>query len=30
VTQVFTFGAVFALRRRKAALLEEPRGDYNA
>lgn len=24
VTQVFTFGAVFALRRRKSALLAEP------
>ena len=27
VTQVFAFGAVIALRRRKAALLEEPRAD---
>jgi hypothetical protein len=27
VTQVFAFGAVFALRKRKSALLEEPHGD---
>ncbi|WP_281450774.1 NF038396 family protein [Paenarthrobacter nitroguajacolicus] len=26
VTQVFTFGAFFALRARKAALLQEPQG----
>ena len=27
VTQVFAFGAFFALRRRKSALLAEPDGD---
>lgn len=27
VTQVFAFGAMFALRKRKGALLEESRGD---